>query len=870
MKEQYTIPKLAQRILQWICKEQYIEEILGDLHEYYFELRVKPNWKKAFMFWFHVMNFIKPWSIKRFEGSQSLNQYGMFKNFIISALRSIKRQKAFSTINILGLAIGISISLMLFLFIRHELSYDKFHENKDRLFKVISHYTTNDGRSGRTGIAFGSVAPEIKSNIPGVENAVRILNMGTVDVIHQKNSFNGQRIYYSDKSFFDAFSFKSTANGLVNKTTFDDYGIVLSQQLASAIFGDKSPLDQEVRIDGKTYRVLDVIDVPKQSHLTFDLIISLETFGDIHEWSYQGGLEFHTYGLYSPNADHQLVNQQVSALYNQQMNDRFNEFVSEVDNYVMPFEDIYLKSEHVSNNLATGSIATIYTLSAINVLILFIAIVNYINLTTAQYEKRIKEIGVRKVIGANRKILVFQFLGESVVLTFISFVIAIILTQFFIQPFGELMQIPASLSYWTDPSQLTILSISMLALGIISGLYPALFISKFSPVRILKRDFLSFKKGTGGSRILVTVQFIIAIALLINLAFLNKQISFVKNKDLGFNDDQVLVIDNLGDVHKKAYDALTSEILTHSSVLEITGAQAALGRGTSGQTVYLEGQSPNTSQPIGEIRTKHNFLKTHDISLLSGRDFSPSLITDNQAFIINESGVALLFPNGDDPVGKVVNIGSRKGPIIGVVGDFHYTSLKRKINPLLISLDEPYRITLSMKIDPSNIKATLEHVESSLQNVDSEYQLSYFFLDDYFNMMFQSEERNAALISYSSIVAGIISLVGLIALISHSLAKRTKEVAIRKVLGAHSKHLMWVLTREFCLVILIANLISIPLSILVIDKWMEPFAYRIELGQNWSLFLAVICAAFVVTFALISAQVARKTKANPAEILANE
>ena len=870
MKQTSDIPQSAKSILKWLCKEEYIQEILGDLCEYNNELKNTTKFKRRLFLWFHVINFIKPWSIKNFSTSQHLNQSAMFKNFIISAFRSIKRQKFYATTNILGLSIGISVSMMLFLFIQHELSYDAFHEKGDRIFKVISSYSTNNGRSGQAGISFGSVAPEIKKNIAGVENAVRILNMGKTDISFDQNSFTEQRLYYTDKSFFDIFSFKSSANGLIQKEAFDNHGIILNQELADAMFGNTPPLNKEVKINGENYRVLDVVEVPKQSHLSFDLIISLENFDDIYEWSYQGGLEFHTYGLYALNADYQLINNKVVELYNQQMEHRFQNFVSSVDNYIMPFNDIYLKSENVGNNLTTGSINTIYILAIIDVLILFIAIVNYINLTTAQYEKRIKEIGVRKVIGANRKALVVQFLGESVVLTLMAFVISLCITHLMMKPFGELMQIPATVTFWKNPSQLGILLLSIIILGILSGLYPALFISRFNPNKILKRDFSGFKKGTKGSRILVTLQFIIAIVLLINLVFLNKQINFIKNKELGFSKDQVLIVNNLSDVHKQTYETIVAEIQSNPNVLEVSGAQGALGQGTSGQTVYLEGENPNTAQPIGEIRTMHNFLNTYDIKLLKGRDFSPSLTTDKEAFIINESGEKMLFPNGEDPIGKVVKIANRKGPIIGVVRDFHYTNLKRKISPLAISLDDPYRITLAIKINPNNIQALLNHVEQSLQTADSEYRLGYFFLDDYFNNMFQSEERNASLVTYSSLVAAIISLVGLIALISHSLAKRTKEVAIRKVLGAHFKQLLWVLTKEFYVIIILANIIAIPLAVIAINKWLAVFAYKIEPLNNWLIFILIGLISFIVTSVLITSQVIKRTKTNPSIVLGNE
>lgn len=794
----------------------------------------------------------------------------MIKSFLTSAFRAISRQKVFSTINILGLSTGISVSLMLFLFIQHELSFDKFHEKGDRIFRVVSKYTTNSGRNSTMGITFGSVVPEMRKDIPEVETATRIYNAGGTDIVAHETTYQDHELYYTDRAFFDVFSFASVYGSDIDKTAFDNSGIVISEKLANTIFGEKVPLGQTLKMDGAEYTILDVVSVPKKSHIQFDLVVSLENIEGLHNWAYKSGLDFHSYGLYSQNSSPEAVNEKISKLYNDQMNQRFDDFIASCDNYVQPLDEIYLKSENIQNNLGAGSINTIYILAGIDLLILLIAIINYVNLTTAQYEKRIKEIGVRKVIGADRKHLVTQFLGESVVLTLLSFITALGLTQLLFKPFGTLMQIDAEITYWQQPQVLIILLAVVALLGLASGLYPALFISSFSPSKILKRNFPGMKKGTRGSKVLVTLQFIIAIVLVINLAFLNAQIGYVKNKELGFNKDQVLVVNNVSERQKVAYETIAAELANSPNILEVTASQTALGTGTSGQTVHLKSADAKTAQPIGELRTQHNFINTYDIALIKGRDFSRDLVTDKEAFIINESGEKMLFPDGTDPIGQVIVMAGRVGPIIGVVEDFHYTNLKRQIAPLILSQGDPYRLAISVKLNTANLQSSLKHIESVLQQADPEYQLGYYFLDDYFNNMFEAEERNASLISYSSLIAVIISLVGLVALISHSLAKRMKEVAIRKVLGAKFKQLLWVLTKEFYWVILIANMLAIPIAILVINQWLPAFAYRLNIGSEWPVFLLVAMLSFGVALLMILNQVIRRTRANPAEVLANE
>ncbi|GAB5528166.1 MAG: ABC transporter permease [Roseivirga sp.] len=794
----------------------------------------------------------------------------MIKSFVTSAFRAIGRQKVFSTINILGLSVGISVSLMLFLFIQHELGFDKFHEKGDRIFRVVSKYTTNGGRTSNSGITFGSVVPEMRKGIPEVETATRIYNAGSTDIMAHETTYQHHNLYYTDRAFFDVFSFPSVYGGNIDKTAFDNSGIVISKKLANTMFGDKVPLGQILKMDGTEYTILDVVSVPRKSHIQFDMVVSLEGIEELHDWAYYSGLDFHSYGVYTPNSNPEVVNEKISKLYNDQMNQRFDDFIASCDNYVQPLDEIYLKSENIQSNLGAGSINTIYILAGINLLILLIAIINYVNLTTAQYEKRIKEIGVRKVIGANRKHLVAQFLGESMILTFLSFIAALGLTQLFFKPFGALMQIDAEITYWQQPQVLVTLLAVVTIMGLASGLYPALFISSFSPSKILKRNFPGMKKGTRGSKVLVTLQFVIAIVLVINLAFLNAQIGYVKNKELGFNKDQVLVVNNVSERQKATYETIAAELANSPNILEVTASQTALGTGTSGQTVHLKSADAKTAQPIGELRTQHNFLNTYDIPLTKGRDFSKNLVTDKDAFIINESGEKMLFPDGSDPLGQVIVMAGRVGPIIGVVEDFHYTHLKQQIAPLILSHSDPYRLAISVKLNTANLQSSIQHIESVLQKADPEYQLGYYFLDDYFNNMFEAEERNASLISYSSLIAVIISLVGLVALISHSLAKRMKEVAIRKVLGAKFKQLLWVLTKEFYRVILIANLLAIPIAIMVINQWLPAFAYRLSIGSKWPIFLVVAILSFSVALLMILNQVVRRTRANPAEVLANE
>lgn len=857
-------------MLSWVCKEEYIEEIIGDLHEYTEELKEKPRWLRKLFFWFQVFNFIKPWSVKKLSGNQHIIQIAMVKNFITSALRSIKRQKAFSFINIMGLAIGISVSLMLFLFIQNELDYDKFHENRTQIFRVISRYTTTSGNTNSSAITFGSVVPEMLKDIPEVQYATRVYNMGSTEVSLDQTKFKSRSLYFSDYDFFEIFSFAPLYGQKIDERAFENDGVIISSNLSKVLFGGAQPIGKIVKILEKEFSVISVVEVPKKSHLQFDLLVSINGFPDLNDWAYKSGLDFHSYGMYASGVNHETVNTKISSLYNDQMNQRFADFISMSDNYVQPFEDVYINSQGISNNLKSGSKQTMYVLIGIDILILIIAIINYINLTTAQYERRIKEIGVRKAIGADRNSLIIQFLGESTILTFISFLIGLGITQVLIEPFGQLMQISAELTYWSHPGIMSGMLLSILLIGIISGIYPALFISKFRPSSVLKRDFTNIKTSMTASKILVTVQFAIAIILVINFAFINKQIAHVKHIDLGFSKDEILVVNNLSKRLKASYETIQSEILSSPNILEITSSQSALGRGSSGQTAHLATENPNTAQPIGELRTGYNFVKTYGIEIIEGRDFSKDFETDKSAYLINESGRRLLFPENESPIGKSIIVAGRKGQVIGVVKDFNYSNLKRKISPVVLSLGSPYNLVLSVKVSTPHIQETIRHIEASLKKVDPEYEIGYYFLNDYFNDMFKAEERNASLISFSSVLTILISLVGLVALIGHGLAKRMKEVAIRKVLGARIRQILWHLIVEYCWIIIIANVLAIPLALITINKWLPSFAYRIDPLDHWQVFLIIAFLSFILALMIIFAQVYKRSRVNPVEVLGND
>lgn len=791
----------------------------------------------------------------------------MLRNYFISAIRALRRQPYFSLVNIVGLSTGISISLLLFIFIRHELSYDQFHEKKDRIHRVISGYTTNNGRVIKTAISFGTLAPKTVEDIAGVEDAVRLLRGGNVDLVHNQNNFLGKTLILSDYSFFNVFSFKSLLAGNFNANAFNNGGLVMSEETALEIFG-KIPLSpEEVIINGKTYPLLDVIEIPKTSHLQFDVLIAGETDSEWDLIAYDSGLEFWTYLLYAEGVDAESTGEQVLDIYDSEMSQRFSSFTSSIHNSLQPLTEIHLYSEDISTSPERGSIETIRILVVIDLLILLIAVFNFINLSTVSYEKRIKEIGVRKVLGAFRGNLISQFLTESVFVTILSFAFALFLIQALIEPLGEALTINAEVTYWNSFPTLLILFSAAIALGLITGLYPALLISSFSPNRILRKQVFHSKGKSRVTSLMVGFQFVIAIVLLINLGYFKTQIQFMKSSNPGFNQDHVIVIDNLNDIHKEQLLTIENGLKQLPQVENFSMAQSMPGGGASGQIAYLDGQDPNSAMAISEIRTQTGFLETFEIPLVAGRDFNPDLATDKEAFILNEEAIKKLFPEGGDPINQSIVVGNRKGPIIGIMKDFHNASLKYQIEPLMISMDTPYRVLLSVKTKGTDIPETLAGLEKTLTEIDPNYSMSHFFLDERLESQYRTEKRSIQLISWSSIIASMLSLVGLLALTSFSIAKRSKEIAVRKVLGAKLTNLNWVLSKGFFLTILIANLVAVPLGSWLSSQWLREYAYRISMAQSWFILPVAIIISIFIPSLLISIETIRKARENPASVL---
>lgn len=793
----------------------------------------------------------------------------MLKNYFLTAIRHLLRQRVFSLITILGLSIAITISILLYLFVQHELSYDKFNANYDSIYRVVSRFTDNKGQPHQYAISLGMLAPELQEQFPEIQNTVRLYYSRHREVEHDKQRFGDLQMYYADSAFFQMFTYETVAGTLQNSLQ-QKAQAVISHELAQKLYGTENPVGQTFWLEDQLFTVAGVVEVPANTHLPFDAVFSIESFQHLETFVKDGGLEFITYYQLKSGVDKTEVTTKIKAFYDEMLNKRFARMDVKADNYMQPLSRVHLYSGGISSTAISGDIQTVYIVIFLSFFILLIAIINFVNLITARSESRSKEIGLRKVVGAHRSDLITQFIGEAILVVFIAFVLALFFVELLLGQFGQLLNRELTSVYWNEWLMLAGFVVFIVFIGSVAGFYPALYLSRFRAVRILKGGTSTGKRLNPMTKILVVLQFSIAILLITNLLFLNQQISYMKNKSLGFDKEQIVVVPNISAKLSESGEAIGNELRKLPAVIDVSATQGVPGGGFSGQNIHIEGEAPESGIMINENRTFYGFVSTFGLELLHGRDFSPDRLSDQQAFILNETAVKQLFPENPNPVGQRLVLSNRQGELIGVVKDFHYSSLRTKIEPFVISLDPPFRLVLAVKIKTGNTSQTLDDIENVLKKFDSAYRFDYYFLDEAFDKMYRNEERNTRLITYSALLAIVLSMVGLLALSLLVVVRRTKEIAVRKVLGASMSNIISILTRDVVKWVAVANVIALPLSYWLITKWLQNFAYTISIAAHWWIFVVSAVLSVAVALLTILYQVIKAASANPVDALIYE
>jgi putative ABC transport system permease protein len=807
----------------------------------------------------------------------------MFKNYIKTALRNLFKHKGYSLINIAGLAIGMTSCLLILLYVQHELSYDSFNEKADRIYRVAGSYRYG-GRDFEDAASPAPMAGVMVKDYPEVIDAVRFFKYGNFIAQYKDNSFKERRVFYADTSFFNIFSVPllmgnpETALASPNK-------LVLSQNTVKKYFGEEDPIGKTLKINNeKDYEVTGVFqEIPDNSHFHFDMLISLSSH-PVDKDQLWVGQYLQTYILLHEKADHQGLEAKFPEMIKKYMAPQLEAFLGisveklaaegefRVDMYLQPLRKIHLHSDLRAEMEPTSDIKYVYIFSAIALFILMIAAINFINLSTARSAGRAREVGIRKVLGSYRKQLIGQFLTESMVLSLVSMTIAILLFWLALPIFNSLSGKVLSLSDLGRGPMLFALVLVTLLTGILAGSYPAFFISAFRPANVLKGQMKSGAKARLVRRGLVVFQFMASIVLIIGTFIVYNQLNYIQDKKLGFNKEQVLILENTY-LLKQQIETFKNEILSYPQIINATiSGSLPVPSDFNITAVFPEGETDNKKSTSMQVwAVDHDYVETLGMDIVEGRDFSREFSTDASAVIINQE-VGRQF-GWEKPLGKrLATIVSLQGDsklltVIGVVEDFHFRSLRNNIGPLIMLLSpSPNRISFRMKTD--DFSGTIGLIRKKWREFLPNQPFEYSFLDEQFDSMYRAERRIGEIFGIFAALAVFIGCLGLFGLAAFTAEQRTKEIGIRKILGATAPKIIRLLVKEFVILISVANAVAWPIAYLVMKGWLKDFAYQTPV-QIW-LFLSAGFFTLLIALITVSYQAVKAALANPIESLRYE
>jgi putative ABC transport system permease protein len=864
-----TLPLLGKAALWFFLNEDDYYQAIGDFEEVYRE-RVRTKGSAIANLWFWLM-FFK--SLPLFISNSIYWSAVMIKNYLKVSLRNIRRHKGYSFINIAGFAIGMACCLLVLLYVRHELSYDRYHKDVERVCRIVV-----DIREQTTNRVFAlvspTVAPALKADYPHVEHAARTLIAWRSQLVKRQDTFFYEdRFMCADQELFDVLTFQFIQGNPQEALTRPNT-LVVSQRMAIKYFGTANPLGDTLEINQQEYEITGVVtDCPENTHLKYDLIASLETLKDWEEMSNWHSTMFYTYLKLKPGVKVEEFSQQISRLADKYVGEQLESWGDTYHYFLQPLSSIHLHSHLRYETEPPGNPVYITIFSLVGLFILIIACLNFMNLSTARAANRAKEVGLRKVVGAQKLQLIGQFLGESLLVAFLSLGVAFVIARFAIPLLNDLTGISMSFDALLIPSVLLFLIGGAVLAGTAAGLYPAFVLSAFRPAVTLKGVQRGGSRGLALRTVLVVVQFAISVMLIIGTLTMYKQFSFMKNQYLGFNKEQKLILPLRGGIDIQENFASVKDMFSkHFSVTGVTVSSTVLGRGVSNFGVSLVGEEDDKGQSMFHMYFDDDFIPDYGIELVAGRVFQKDIKTDLMgAFLINEAAVrAFGWSSPEEALGKQLRTGygGRVNPIIGVTKNFHYRGLQSEVEPLVMEfLPSTFRyITLS--IDISDLNETLAFLKSQWKALWPSHPFEHFFLDTDFDRQYRADEQIGNLFGIFTFLGLFIACLGLLGLASFTAESRTKEIGIRKVLGASVGGIALMLSKQFTKCILLANCIAWPVAYYFMDRWLKNFAYRIDIGV-WTFvlsgFLVLLIAVMTVSYQSIKAAVA-----NPVDSLRYE
>ncbi len=808
----------------------------------------------------------------------------MLKNYIKTALRNLFRHKGYSLINISGLAIGMATCLLILLYVNHELSYDNYNVDAYRIYRI--------GFNGRWGgrdfnicVAPAPMADVVLETYPEIEEAVRFRFQGSFIVQYGDNSFKEDRIIFTDASFFNLFTIP-LLKGDPQTALKEPHTLVMSRKTAEKYFRDEDPIGKTLKLDNRTdYKVTGVFEeIPDNSHFHYDILLSMESHADSKN-KFWLSMNYQTYIRLHKEADYKALERKFDELVEKYVGPQMAAFIGTsleklaeegetvAEYFLQPLRSIHLHSDLLGELEATSDVKYVYIFTAIAVFIILIACINFMNLSTARSAGRAKEVGIRKVLGSFRKQLIGQFLTESIFLSVLSMIVALVLVRLTLSPFNRLSGKILGMDDLGQISMIFIVLAITIITGFLAGGYPAFFISAFRPVNVLKGQMRTGLKAGRFRSVLVVFQFTASIILIIGTFIVYNQLHYIQNKKLGYNKEQVLILNDTYLLRKQA-ETFKNEMVAYPDIVSATATNylPITPSNRNNTAVFPDGERDSRrASSMQNWIVDHDYIETMGMKIVEGRDFSREYSTDADAAIINQALVKH-FGWEDPLVHKVGRVTSMQGAfklyqVIGVVEDFHYETLRENIGPLVMFLGNN-TVRISFRVKTDNIAKTIGLLEKKWKEFLPNSPFDYTFMDERFAAMYQAEQRVGKIFAVFATLAVFIGCLGLFGLAAFTAEQRTKEIGIRKVLGATAPGIVRLLMKEFVILIAIANVIAWPVAYFVMKDWLKDFAYRISMGA-WIFIVAGVLTLFIAMLTVIY-QAMRAAFMNPIDSLRYE
>jgi len=805
----------------------------------------------------------------------------MFRNYLKIATRNLLRNKVFSAINIIGLALGIATCLIIMLFIYEELSYDRYNDKADRIVRVVFKASINDGKINEANV-MPPTGQTLKNEFPEVLEVTRLYIKGLPAITYQEKKFKENLFASVDPNFFQVFTLRFI-KGDVKTALKEPNTVVVTKAFAKKYFGDADPIGKVISINewNQSYKITGLIDkVPKTSHFHFDIFGSNVGLKDAQDpsWLTSG---YFTYLVLPIGYNYKKLESKLPQIIEKYMGPQIkiamgmelSQFLKKGNNlglFLQPLIDIHLNSDFTGNIESGGNIQYVYIFIMIAIFMLLIACINFMNLSTAGSSKRAKEVGVRKVLGSVKIELIKQFLFESIFLVFFSLILSLLFVQLALPIFNNLAEKDLQLNMLFEPRLFISFLFFGLVVGGLAGSYPAFFLSSFKPIDVLKGKFKVASKNLNLRSVLVVFQFSISILLIIGTAVVLKQINYIKNKDLGYNRDQLIILRQTGMLGEKE-QVFREQILQDPRVLSVSTASfiPAGPTNSNNSLVYADGNKNEVTRTL-QYEIDENYIPTMGMKILTGRNFSKDFSTDSTSVIINEAA-AEVFGWGKNAIGHSLTRKNNDGhdltyKIIGIVKNFHFKPLHERVTPLLMVSKKSFGLTV--KVKTTDVKGLINSLEKKWLILNKEEPFTYSFMDELFEQTYKSEQKIGIILGIFSAITIFVACLGLFGLTTFTAEQRIKEIGIRKVLGASVNQIVTLLTKDFLKLVIISFLIAVPFSWYIMNKWLQNFAYRIEI--SWWMFAIAGILSLLIALLTVSFQAIKAAIANPVKSLRSE